>query len=138
MRSKNMLIVGAAVLAGAAVCLAVLRREPDPSAWSPEDLREALAARGVEYEGAYVGRPAPGEPWVNTGYYLKRPGDPRPWRELAANPAHTPRSMRGFLLVLVLLGVPGAEGPDEGRLQIGRLTVIGDPEELSRVANALP
>jgi hypothetical protein len=136
MPSKKTLMVGAALLAGAAVCLAVPRRAPDPWAWSPEDLREALAARGVAYEGAHVGPSATGEEWVTTGHYLKRPGDARPWRELAANPAHDPRSMRGYLLVTSSRGVVAHQGPDAGRLHIGRLILTGDREEVVRVAEA--
>lgn len=125
-------------LAGLALTCA---RRPDPAEpRTPAELAARLRDRGLPYECRYVGPAGPGEPWRNPGHYLRRKGDKRPWEELAANPAHAPQSMKGFVLVLSQehFGGEGAGSPDSGRVVAGRFVLVGDPAELRRIADALP
>jgi hypothetical protein len=137
MLSRKRLLLCAAVLvpvaaAGLALTLGPHRPQVGPD-WTPQRLRDELARAGVVYDGKSVHR----TPTTNPGFYLKRPGDRRPWAELAADLRVHPERMRGFVVITVT--PEGFTPPDErvGRVQVGRLTLHGDPGEIRRIVAAL-
>src|SRR5262245_8170206 len=84
MVSRKRLFLCAAVLVPvAAVYLALTAGAGRPQVgpdWTPQRLRDELEQAGIVYEGKNIPRP---DPTQEPGYYLKRPGDRRPWKELA-------------------------------------------------------
>jgi hypothetical protein len=141
------LLWAAALAAPTVLCLALVlaRREPPAVVgddWSPERLREELAARGLLYEGREVTVAEAHQVGLEPGYYLKRPQDPRAWEELARQlRAPATGSMRGYVVVTASLepALPPPLGwdPQEGSLLLGRLFLLGDPAELRRILEAL-
>ena len=134
---KRLLLCAAVLVPVATVYLALTLCPHGPQVgpdWTPQRLRDELERAGVVYEGREMRR-APG---VNPGYYLRRPGDPRSWEELAAHPRGYPATMRGYVAVTVMpAGFDPIGHEVEGRVQVGHLVLHGDPEEIRRIVAAL-
>jgi hypothetical protein len=135
---KRLLLVPAALVPLAAVLLALWgcprrpRLGPD---WTPRRLYEALAESGLEYDAREILR---GDPALEAGLYLKRPGDRRPCPELA-NPelASHPERWKGY--VRVTRTPKGSEVTERGpnHCQLGPLLLVGDAEEIGRILEAV-
>ena len=112
-------------------CRSQVRVAPD---WTPRRLRDELERAGVVYEGKEMAR-APG---IDPGYYLRRPGDKRPWAELASQSRMVPERMKGYVVVAILPRALTPDGePVPGRACLGHFQLIGDPIEVERILAAV-
>jgi hypothetical protein len=128
-RSRPLLFAAALVpVLALAVLVPGCPRRPPAVPQTPGEFLGALERLGLAYESRPVGM----------SLVLRRRGG-RPWPEDLDNFAMTPRNLRGLVFVIPLGGETLATGSDdqEGQLQLGRLFLRGDPEELRRIAEAL-
>ena len=144
-RRATLWAVALVALAGLCLLLACHRPQATVGAdWTPERLRAELARKGPVYEGHEVTLADAHRDQVglDRGYYLRYPGDGRSWAELASIPrAPGLGMMRGFVVVTEAtpqeFATPARRDPQEGRVQLGRLLLQGDPAELHRILEAL-
>lgn len=134
---KPVLLAAALVpLAAVAVSLYSCRRTPPEQSWTVERLKAVLEADGAPYKGRWL----QGKPGQYGGYYLWRTGESVeaiaaliPQRFIAApgrlriEPIPTELATKGELY---------ADEAD-GKLRLGTLMILGHPEELRRVAEAV-
>jgi hypothetical protein len=140
---KRLLCLAAALLPLAVVCLLLsCPRRPrfDPD-WTPRGLHAELHRRGLEYESFEVPpfSPGPGVPvqLTDSGLWLKRAGDGRPWPELTASIRLYAHRWRGLLLVRPAESELTPVVEKDGCALLGPLVVYGDPAEIRRVLAAL-
>jgi hypothetical protein len=133
---KRLFLFAAALLPLVTVCLLLTcpRRPQVGPDWTPQRLRDELERAGLVYDARDIPR---GDPTQEFGCYLKRPGDPRPWQELAdPERAVRPERWRGYVrLTPALPDTDTTEGPN--RCRVGPLLVVGDPAEIRRIVEAL-
>lgn len=122
---------GAVLVAGAVIPLACRVPQPPPP-WTPGRVEEALAPLGYDCHTALH----PSGRWV--GLYLRRPGDNTPWEDFGGLSHRAFTSTPGRLRVFPNSTPWQADdGPEEGRLVLGRLVLEGHPDELRAAARAL-
>jgi hypothetical protein len=145
LRRAKLWAAALAALAGLTLLLACYRpRTVVGDDWTPERLRAELGRNGLAYEGRRmpISDAERHHDGPDPGYYLRRPDDGRSWEDLASTPrAPELGEMRGFVVITEALSptfaTPAALDPQEGRVQLGRLVLHGDPAELRRILEAL-
>jgi hypothetical protein len=127
------LALTAAVLAGACAWQCG-RQRPDLAGWDETRLVREMEALGFKTARVEDGMTPDGR-FSLAGRYFARPADPRPWAGIA-NLRRDHFDSPGWRGTLV--AVPRTQAtPLEDVLQVGPLTLYGDPGELDRVSKAL-
>jgi hypothetical protein len=106
---------------------------PHPVAAPPPESTDEILARlgeaGLEYEGKWLG---PEDGAALHGFHLKPLGDPRTWEHLGSRSVHN--SARHVVLVHAVPHLHGVSG----RVSLSdRYDLIGDPEEIRKILEAL-